>query len=61
MSEEKGIIGVGPEEIGSFEHRFILLDIREGQGDALVQVPSCPIYSLLGCYFDQLVPPAWDD
>jgi len=58
LSKEKGIVGVGPEETGSLEHRFILLDIGEGQGDALVQVPKCPICSLLGCYFDQSVPPA---
>jgi len=61
LSKEKGIIGGGPKETGSLEHRFILLDIREGQGDALVQVPSCPICSLLGRYFDQPVPSAWDD
>jgi len=57
LSEEKSIVGVGPEETSSFEHRFIL-DIKEGQGDALVQISSCPIHSLLGCYFDQPVLPA---
>jgi len=61
LSEEEGIVGVGPEETSILEHGFILLDIGEGQGDALIQVPKCPICSLLGCYFDQPIPPAWNN
>jgi hypothetical protein len=30
MSEEEGIVGVGPEETGSPNHRLILLDVRNG-------------------------------
>ena len=57
LSKEKGIISGGPEETGNLEHRFIFLDIRERQGDALVQVPSCPIYTLLGCLISQFLQP----
>jgi len=59
--EEESVVGVGPEEAGSSKHRLILLDIRKGQRDTVIQVSKCPIYSLLGCYFDQLIPPSWDD
>jgi len=38
LSEEEGIVGVGLEETSSLEHDFILLDIREGQGDALIHI-----------------------
>jgi len=61
LFEEEYVIGIGPKEIGSPEHRFILLDVRKGQRDALIQILKCPISSLLGCYFDQPIPPAWVD
>jgi len=58
LSEEKGIVGVGPKEIGNPEHRLIFLDIRKGQRDVLIQILKFPICSLLDCYFYQSIPPA---
>jgi len=61
LSEDENIVGIGLENIGSLEHRFILFYIRKSQKDALIQIPKCPICSLLGCDFNQLVSPARDD
>jgi len=59
--EEENIVGVGPEKTCSFEHVLILLDVREGQRDALIQITSHLVWSFLGYYLSQPIPPTRND